>query len=160
MKAASIIILLSCFVYGCQFPCPPELAENFEGEGFIISQEPSHTAAVFVPACQINQQHYLTSLRADNLGDGITVPIYNFGYKLMIANPRQRFKLLNPPDTLGYPYDGVYILPVRLRYKDFQHDSPVVRYSMNFKLKECEIVKPYIRASQQIDTIEFLPYTP
>jgi len=73
---------------------------------------------------------------------------------------KNRFALLNTVDTLSYPYNGVFISPVRLHYKNLQHDSPVVGYTLDYKLKGARITKPYIRASQEIVSLEFLPYTP
>ena len=163
MKTVTSIALLALLLIGgCQPSCPYKLIgeKDFEGEGFLVSQDPHNFMVVFVPACQINKQHYLQSLQKENLGNGITVPLYNFAYTLALMNPKKRFVLLNPADTLGYPLDGVFISPVRLHYKNLHHDSSVHNYPINFRLKEGEIIKTYIAASQEIDTLEFLPYAP
>ena len=113
----------------------------------------------FFPVCQINKEHYLKSLQNKNIGTGINLSLYNFSYDLSILHLRNRSILLNPPAN-HYPLDGVYILPVHLRYKKLEHDSPVRYYSANFKLKDGEIIKSYASSSMTLDTIVFLPYAP
>lgn len=146
---------------GCQPTCPPLAATSrFEGEGFLVAQDPTHTAAVFFPACSLNPQHYMQSWRPQNLGDGVTVGLYNFAHTLALLAPPHHFALLTPPDTLGYPFDGVFIAPVRMRYSRLHHDAPPVRDTLDLKLKEGNLTKSYMRASQEVETIEFLPYQP
>ena len=151
----TLITGLSC----CQVKCPNKLSEEFEGEGFFVSQNPLKTSVVFVPACNIDKKHYLNSIRGDNLGKGITISLYNFSYKLSSADPAKRFQLLNPK-AKHYPHDGVYILPVRLRYKNLHLDSPEVEYLMDYRIKGRTIASQYTRASVELDTVIFLPYTP
>lgn len=151
----TLIAGLSC----CQVDCPGNLPEEFEGEGFFISQNPLKTSVVFVPACNIDKKHYMASLRKNNLGKGITLSLYNFSYRLSSADSSKRFKLLNPKAE-HYPHDGVYILPVRLRYKNLQFDSPKVEYLMDYRIKGKTIHNQYTRASVELDTVVFLPYAP
>ena len=159
MRKTLVSIVLASTLGACQRTCPPVLEETYEGEGFIVGQLPAKTAVVFYPACEINKEHYLTSINEQNLGKGITVTLYNLEYVGSIINSDRRFKL-SKYRVDEYPYQGVYILPARIKYRDLQKDNPVINYAVDYKTDVCTINTPYSRASVELDTLIFLPYSP
>lgn len=159
MRNTLIKIVLGCTLSACQPSCPPVLDENYEGDGFIVGQEPTKTSVVFYPACEINKDHYLTSINDKNLGKGITVTLTNLAYVSSMYEANGRFKLSKYSED-KYSYQGVYILPARIKYKDLQQDNPVINYSADYKTDVCTITTPYSRSSIKMDTLIFLPYSP
>jgi hypothetical protein len=146
-------------VSACQQACPPVLDTNYEGDGFLVGQEIMHTAVIFYPACQIDQQHYWSSITTQNLGKGITVALHNLDYAAAIINSGRRFKLSKYRQD-RFPYQGVYVLPVHIKYKDLHKDNPEVTFPSHCKTDWGTIITPYSRASMELDTLIFLPYTP
>lgn len=157
MKKFIYIIMIAAISNGCEQACPPVLSNRFEGDGFLFSQEPFKFPIIFVPVCQMDKSHYLKSLHKSNLGDGISFGIYNRDYKLAIANPSQRFKLLQHSYKYS-PLDSLYVIPVHLKYQLLHRNSPVVTYPIDFQLEDYTIKKFYDPVSIQIDTIIFLPH--
>lgn len=152
-------LLVLAIVNACQQACPPVLDTEYEGDGFIVGQELMHTAVVFYPACQINPQHYWSSITTSNLGKGITVALYNRNYADAIFDSGRRFKLSKYRQD-NSPFNGVYVLPAHIKYSALQKDSPEVTYPVNYKTDRGSITTPYARAAIELDTLLFLPYAP
>ncbi|GGG61521.1 hypothetical protein GCM10011378_41930 [Hymenobacter glacieicola] len=153
--------LLLALGSACQPSCPPTLVEEaqYEGEGFLITHEPANSFVVFYPACAINSQHYLTSLTAHNLGQGVNLPLYDLRYASAILKTAARLKLTEY-STDQYAYQGIYIVPVRIKFRNLAYGSPLVTYPVHYVTDKVSITTPYARAYLKLDTLVMLPYAP
>ena len=152
------LFLLFC-LFGCQTQCPPVLEDNFEGDGFLVSNEPSKFPTIFFPACDINKNSFLSSLHNKNLGDGLLIET-TFAHRVMIRQDSNRFALLNHAGALGTYLDGVYILPIHMRYTGKKPITSCKDCSVDFELKDSEIKKTYSFAAIKIDTMIVLSCKP
>ncbi|SMB81375.1 hypothetical protein SAMN00120144_4274 [Hymenobacter roseosalivarius DSM 11622] len=161
MQNTLVLLFLTCLVSACQPSCPPVLERNedYEGDGFLISQDPANNIILFYPACSINPQHYLSSLTANNLGRGITVEPSNLQYAGAILSANGHFNLTKYR-THKYTYQGVFIVPARLKYRNLQLDNPVRTYPVDYTIDRARITTPYARAFIEVDTLIILPYFP
>lgn len=155
------VFLLLALGSACQPSCPPTFVEEaqYEGEGFLISHEPANSFVVFYPACAINSQHYLASFTAHNLGQGVNLPLYNLHYASAMLKTAARLKLTKYP-TDKYAYQGLYIVPARIKFSDLQYNNPLVTYPVHYVTDKVSITTPYARAYLKLDTLVILPYSP